>query len=185
MKNYDDFLLPSFISFLKKRENPLSNRVDIKNTKRIYNSFIKPLLSKGEYSSSMSKNDLEKFAGELFALSMFAKKHEVCDWVYEPKINDLTPDFSVNRGNYILEIYTPTMNHNSTHLNYYLKADREQLRKKVENKSKQYKFLALKILVHVVVGDFTNDLIGSLKKVRLANASHDLYLYHGEREYVI
>lgn len=185
MKNKDEQLLSSFKSFLQKRENILSNGIDIESTNHLYNQFIIPLLEKGEYSLSVSKNDMEKFAGEIFALSMYAKYHLVNSWKHEPNVEDKTPDFEIDNGDYYIEIYSPAINHKNSNLNYYLNTDRNQLRYKIEKKSKQYDLLNLKIIVSVVVTDFTNDLMKSLEKASLVTNKHSLILYHGDREYII
>jgi hypothetical protein len=108
-------LLAHLRIFIKNHETSLNRGVDAEGTERLYNSYIKPVLGierikKGtSHRKKMSSAKMEEYAGNLFALSMYGKRHEVSDWIYEPKIDNKTPDFIINNESEIIEIYSPIL----------------------------------------------------------------------------
>ena len=178
--------LTSVVSFLHKRDNILSSKVNLNNAKAVIDTLIIPLLRIGKYKEPNSKNEMEKFIGELLTLSIYAKTHTVKIWLHNPILeNKLSPDFSVNNNDHYLEIYSPVINHQNTILDYYKMTDRKNIGKKIENKSKKYKNYIVKILVQILVTDFVNDMTTTLKIVKLHCKDHQIILYHGDKEYKI
>lgn len=189
MKKTD--LLESFRTFIRDRENTISRGVSLENTELIFDRVISTTLQKGSLTVTLSKQDRVKFMGEVFALSVYDKKHNIQDWVYEPNVDELHPDFSIDKNSTYIEIYSPIINKDKNGHEYYLQKDskgnyaRKNITKSVKVKSKKYKNCELIIIVHVVTGDFVTDLVKSLANVRLQNEKHKIYLYHGDNEHKI
>ena len=178
--------LGDFIRYLEDRSTIASQGVDRTGAARIYESKnIEPFLRLGKFDRNMSRAERKKFIGEVFALSLYAKKNEVSDWEHEPSVNGLTPDFAINGGDAYVEVYSPVLNHGQDDWNYYAQTHRRSLGKQVQDKSSKYKDLKLVIIVNIVVGEFEKDFIETLQRVQLRSANHKIYFYHGDRETLI
>lgn len=187
----DSEMIKNLIEFVRDRETVLSNKPDCKNIEEMFNVLIKPLLKTGTYKIPTSATKKKEFSGELFALSVYAKYHSVNNWQYEPKIdNELTPDFMINDNHY-LEVYSPALNHDNSSSGYYLKDDgtgkflRKNLISVIEEKSIKYRVENIIFIIHVICAEFGIDLQKSLKNIKLASSSHQVYLYHGSKEHRI
>lgn len=170
--------------FVANRGTPPYNRSSTKYVNNVYYSFIKPLLRLNKNTLKIKK---EETIGEFFALSIHAKRYIINNYIHQPKVNKLTPDFLVNNDTYF-EIYCPTMNRDINNKNYYLQKDhngkfsRINLTSNIEEKSSKYKNLKLTIIVLIICNDFLNDLKNSLKNVELKSNNHKLFLYFGDKE---
>lgn len=180
--NYEDDL----VRFFKERATPLSSKPHEEHIRKFYRE-MKPFLSKGKYSETMSKNDRVKFIGEVFTLWIYAKRNKVENWEYEPKVGRKKPDFIINDGSIYVEIYNPQLNYQDElhDYDYYTKLYKKSVSREITTKSRKYKHVNLVILISIVVNEFIEDYIESLKRVQLSNQKHSIFLYHGDSQYII
>lgn len=191
--------------FMESRTTPMNPVVNTEGINTIAEEVLLPLLDAALKTPSLTNEQKEtEFAGDLFALAMYAKNHELRSWLYSPRcVNNLTPDFLINDDQYV-EVYSPSLNHGSDELLYgyglnvndnvyngnFVMVEQPESRFKrlideVEAKSVKYKALKAIFLVHVVFNEFIHDIQSDLNQVGLSSTEHQVLLYHGQTEYEV